>query len=387
MLKDDNIKLLMKLLAISGKSGHEAAVIDAIRNEALQAGLPEEHCQSDDAHLRAEFGETGNLIITLPGNCPGPRRLLMAHVDTVPLCVGCEPVIDGEWINSVSDKTALGGDDRAGATVLLSTLLRILREDLPHPPITFLWTVQEEIGLVGARYADANLLGNPKSCFNFDGTLPQGVIIGATGDEHLSITVHGIASHAGAFPENGVSAIVIASLAIAELQEAGWLGKIEKENGTGTSNLGFIQGGAATNVVTDYLEIRGEARSHDKAFRAEIVSAIQKAFEHAATQIQNANNECGHIEFEHHLKYEAFQLDESEPVVQAAIHAVKAANEEPVIRIVNGGLDANWMTKNGMPTVTLGCGQEAIHTTAEKLHLPSFLKACEIAGHLATVKS
>lgn len=383
MVDDGQVCLLMKLLAIPGASGQEAAVIDAIRSAALQAGLPQQQCVMDQAHKRANFGETGSLIISLPGNRPGPRRLLMAHVDTVPLCVGCKPVIDGKWISSSSEKTALGGDDRAGVTVLLSTLLKILNEDLPHPPITFFWTVQEEIGLIGARHADAKLLGHPETCFNFDGSVPEGIIIGATGDEHLGITVHGIASHAGAFPENGVSAIVIASLAIAELQKAGWLGKIEKENGSGTSNLGFIQGGAATNVVTDYLEIRGEARSHDKIFRAEIVSTIQNAFHDAATQLQNINGAHGRIEFEHHLKYEAFQLDQSEPVVQAAIDAVKAAGEEPIIRIVNGGLDANWMTKNGMPTVTLGCGQEAIHTTEEKLHLPSFHKACEIALHLA----
>ncbi len=380
----DNVKLLMMLLPIPGASGNEAAVIDAIRSTAIQAGVLEDCCHIDQTHQLAGFGETGSLIIKLPGNRPAPRRLLMAHVDTVPLCVGCEPVIEGEWITSTSDNTALGGDDRAGATVLLSTLLRILKEDLPHPPLTFFWTVQEEIGLVGARHADASLLGNPETCFNFDGTLPEGVIIGATGDEHIGITVHGIASHAGAFPENGVSAIVIASLAIAELQEAGWLGKIEKENGTGTSNLGFIQGGAATNVVTDYLEIRGEARSHNKIFRAEIVSAIQNAFENAVIQVQNESGNRGRIEFEHHLKYEAFQLDVSEAVVQSAMSAVKAAGEEPEIRIVNGGLDANWMTENGMPTVTLGCGQDAIHTTAERLHIPSFQKACEIAWHLAT---
>ena len=382
-VEDMNTKLLMKLLAIEGGSGKESAVVNAILTEVVAAGLSESDYQFDSAHKKAGFGETGNLIINLPGNCDGARRLLMAHLDTVPLCVGCEPVIEGEWINSVSEKTALGGDDRAGVAVLLATLLKILKEDIPHPPLTFLWTVQEEIGLVGARYADAALLENPQLCFNFDGAMPQGVIIGATGDDHFEIKVYGIASHAGAFPENGVSAIVIASVAIAQLQEAGWLGKIKKENGEGTSNLGSIEGGAATNVVTDYLEIKGEARSHDKTFRAEIVAAIQKAFEDATTKLQNASNERGRIEFSQRLKYEAFRMEESEAVVQAAIAAVKSAGETPIIRISNGGLDANWMTANGLPTVTFGCGQEAIHTTAERLHIPSFHKACEIAMHLA----
>ena len=33
---------------------------------------------------------TGGLILQLPGTLRGPRRLLMAHVDTVPLCIGAE---------------------------------------------------------------------------------------------------------------------------------------------------------------------------------------------------------------------------------------------------------------------------------------------------------
>ena len=35
--------------------------------------------------------------------------------------------------------------------------------------------------------------------------------------------------------------------------------------------------------------------------------------------------------------------------------------------IANGGLDANWMSSRGIPTVSLGCGQENGHTTAERL--------------------
>ena len=378
------VSLLMSLLEIPGISGRERPVLEAILAQARKAGLHDQAYCFDQAHVKAKHGETGNLIIKLPGTRRGPRRLFMAHVDTVPLCLGAEPKLSGDYIYAASPKTALGGDDRAGATVVLSTLLRILREQPEHPPLTFLFAVQEEIGLVGARYVAQSKLGKPRLCFNFDGGLPNGIITGATGDEHLDILIHGIASHAGAQPENGVSAVVIAGLAIAELQRTGWLGKIQQANGTGTSNLGVISGGAATNVVTDRLEIRGEARSHDREFRAEIVQQIERAFHQAAEQVTNAQGQAGRIEFQHRLKYEAFRLDEQEPAVTAAVAAVQRTGLEPIKRISNGGLDANWMTTHGMPTVTLGCGQEHIHTTAERLHVPSFLQACQIAWELAT---
>mgnify|MGYP002064416744 CR=1 FL=1 len=47
----------------------------------------------------------------------------------------------------------------------------ILQRGLPHPPLTFFWTVQEEGGLQGARLASLRPLGKPRLAFNFDGTL------------------------------------------------------------------------------------------------------------------------------------------------------------------------------------------------------------------------
>ncbi|MFN3157878.1 MAG: M20/M25/M40 family metallo-hydrolase [Rubinisphaera brasiliensis] len=384
VLGDEPVSLLLKLLEIPGTSGLEKPVLDAVLKEALAAGLPQDAYHFDQAHVKAKNGECGNLIITLPGTKRGPRRLLMAHVDTVPLCLDAKPKLGGDFIFSESDKTALGGDDRSGTAVILSTLLRILREKPETPPLTFLFTVQEEIGLVGARHVSKSKLGDPKLCFNFDGGPPNLVITGATGDVHIDIVIHGVASHAGARPEMGVSAVVIAGLAIADLQQYGWLGLIEKPDGSGTSNLGFINGGAATNVVTDYIEIRGEARSHDPEFRQKIVDAIEAAFTKAAADVTNQEGRAGNIEYTHRLKYEAFRLNEDEPAVTAAAAAITATGLEPVEKISNGGLDANWITSHGLPTVTLGCGQEHIHTVAERLHVPSFRQACDIAWRLAT---
>jgi tripeptide aminopeptidase len=83
------------------------------------------------------------------------------------------------------------------------------------------------------------------------------------------------------------------------------------------------------------------------------------------------------------LDYEAFRLDDDEPCVVAARDAVAAIGLTPRLDISNGGLDANWMAANGVPTVTLGCGQMDIHTTDEKLDLAAFENACRVALLLA----
>ena len=49
----------------------------------------------------------------------------------------------------------------------------------------------------------------------------------------------------------------------------------------------------------------------------------------------------------------------------------------------NGGLDANWLDKHGIPTVTIGAGQAEIHTIKEYVNLPEFAKGCRLALLLA----
>ena len=377
--------LVTEMIAIPGRSGEEAAVVDFITRQLRDLGIPESAIQTDSVHRKSHLGgQTGNLIVKLPGTKRGPRRLMMGHIDTVPLCVGCEPVRDGAFLRPKESTTALGGDNRAGAAVVLTAITEIVKNDLPHPPLTLLWPVQGEVGIVGVRHVSVSKLGKPKLAFNWDGGVPTMLVVGATGDTNIEIEVNGIASHAGAHPEDGVNAAAIASLAIADLTRDGWHGQVIKGRRTGTSNIGVITGGDATNVVMPQLKIRAEARSHDAKFRQKIVDQIRKAFEKAARELKNAAGQRGSVRFESSLKYDSFKLPKGTPCVQAAISAIESLGLTAETRTCNGGLDANWMTAHGIPTVTLGCGQQGIHTVDETLHIDSFLEACCIGLRIAT---
>ncbi len=382
--EDEAVARVMRLMAVRGKSCEERAVVQMITDELLRAGVPASAIRSDDVHKKSPAGgETGNLVVTLPGTRRGPRRLLMAHLDTVPLCVGSRPVRKGKTISAADPETALGGDDRSGATVVLTAILEIIRQKLPHPPLTLFWPVQEEIGLYGARYVNLAQLGNPKLCFNWDGGSAALACIGATGSYDLEIEITGIASHAGVRPEGGVSAIAVASLAIADLTKNGWHGLIIKGKKAGTSNVGIIHGGDATNVVTSHVSLRGEVRSHDRQFRKRLVVEFRKAFERAVRAVRNDAGKTGRVEFVADLKYESFRLKESEATVQEALSAIRAVGLDAQTRISNGGLDANWLSARGLPTVTLGSGQQNVHTVDETLNVDDFLNACRIGVRLA----
>ena len=137
-------------------------------------------------------------------------------------------------------------------------------------------------------------------------------------------------------------------------------------------------------MVADHVQIRAEARSHDAKFRGRIVKEIHRAFERAAKQVRNTSGTHGEVRIDGRLDYESFRLPMREPCVVAATEAVRAEGHEPEIAVSNGGLDANWLTARGIPTVTLGCGQRNIHTAKEELDIADFHLARRIALHLAT---
>jgi tripeptide aminopeptidase len=385
------IERLMRFLSVEGITGEEKAIGEEVVSALKAVGVPEDAITFDSANEHIPLPtQTGNLIVKLPGTVSGPRLLFSTHLDTVPLCAGAVPVREKKKIVSQGE-TALGGDNRTGVAVLVTLAATLIEKQLPHPPLTLLFTVREESGLHGARYLTADDLGKPAMGFNVDGKEPGTITIGAVGAERWEVEIVGKAAHAGAHPEQGISATLVASLALAAVHKEGWFGKVSKDDREGTSNVGSFGGkgtgsaGNATNVVTDYVLIRGEARSHNPRFVREIVKAYKDAFTAAAGEVLDHKGKKAKVKFTSRMDYAAFKLKDDAPVIRHAEAAARRIGLEPEVRISNGGLDANWLVKHGVPTITFGAGQNNIHTVEEFVDLELFLGGCRMALSLATL--
>jgi tripeptide aminopeptidase len=130
--------------------------------------------------------------------------------------------------------------------------------------------------------------------------------------------------------------------------------------------------------------VRGESRSHDAKFFKEITAAYKAAFIAAAAAVSNSEGKTGRVKFAARTDYHPFRLKETAPVVKRAVAAVRAQGKAANVRATNGGLDANWMVRHGIPTVTLGAGQNEAHTLDEWIDLSEFASACRLAFELAT---
>ncbi|MEI6891263.1 MAG: M20/M25/M40 family metallo-hydrolase [Pontiella sp.] len=379
MINQDRAMIhLMDLLSIEGPTGQESKVVSAISRKLIAAGCKKAWIKTDDAHIRLGNGfEVGNLIVRLPGTTKAPRIMFSAHMDTVPLCKGAVPIIKDNRVVAEGN-TGLGGDDRSGCAAMVTLCETLLTQKLPHPPITFLFPIAEENGLHGSRMVRFSDLGNPTMGFNLDGQFPNEIVIGAMSAVRWEATIQGISTHAGLEPHKGISAGLIGSKAIAMIAEKGYFGKIIKGNRQGTSNLGAVNGGEASNQVMDQCRMTGECRSHNPAFLDQIVQVYTECFEKAAQQVTNDAGETGHVKFTTLSDYNAFKLKISEPCVKIASKAVKAVGKIPKPLVMDAGLDANNFNEKGLPTVTLGTGSHKFHQIEEYVDIEEYQTACEV---------
>ena len=304
---------VLDLLAVEGSTGREGKIKAAITRRLRSVGCKAAWIRTDDAHERLGEGfETGNLIVMLPGTVKGPRIMFSAHMDTVPLCRGAVPVVRGRRVIA-RDHTGLGGDDRSGCAAMVTLAETLLKNNIPHPPVTLLFPIAEENGLHGSRMVRFRDLGHPVMGFNLDGQEPSEIVIGAMSAVRWTAEITGRSSHAGLEPHKGISAGLIASRAMAAISDKGYFGKIMKGTRTGTSNLGTMLGGEADNQVMDRAVLTGECRSHSTAFLEQIVRVHKNAFEQAAHHVVNDRGKCGKVKFSTISDYRAFRLRTSEP--------------------------------------------------------------------------
>jgi tripeptide aminopeptidase len=85
------------------------------------------------------------------------------------------------------------------------------------------------------------------------------------------------------------------------------------------------------------------------------------------------------------VDYYPFRLADEAPAVLHARRAAQSIGLSPTTIFSHGGLDANWLVRHGLPTVTFGAGQHEIHTLNEFVNLDEFAEGCRMAVALATL--
>jgi tripeptide aminopeptidase len=355
------IEMFVELARENTPPRHERAAAEKSKARLETLGF---ECFYDDAGVKVG-GDVGNLIAFKKGTLPGaPPIFFSAHFDTVEPTPGLEPIIDGDVIRS-DGKTIVGADDKCGVAAIVEGMYLLEENSIPHGDIQLLLTICEEIGLVGAKHLDPRHI-KAKYGFVLDSGPPIGsAVYQAPAQDIFDVYITGKPAHAGAAPEDGISAIRIAALAISQMK----LGRIDAET---TANVGIIQGGNATNIITEHVYLKCEARSRDMSKLDRQRTHMIEVFEHAASEMG------GKCEIKLERAYDGYELPMHCPTLLIVEQAAETAGLEFLLRVTGGGADANYFNKYGVPTTVLACGMQNIHTHDEFVLVSDMVKSAEL---------
>ncbi|MEX1298080.1 MAG: M20/M25/M40 family metallo-hydrolase [Desulfotignum sp.] len=345
----------IQLAEIDSESRHEAQVAKEIESAVTRMGATVYYDRAGEK----TGGDCSNLVAKFPGNCDVPPLFLSGHMDTVVPGKGVKVQFNNGIFTS-DGTTILGSDDKSAIAILLEVMAVIRENNLPCPPVELIFTVCEEIGLLGAKYLDMSLIDS-RFGYILDSTDTEGIVTKAPAANKIFIDVIGRAAHAGAAPEKGVNAIYAAARAIAGLE----LGRIDSET---TCNLGIITGGMATNIVPEKVVVKGEARSHDPEKLEQVTRNIVSSFEDTARSLQNGDSVPRvTVTVEH--DFPNTHIPEDHDVVVLARKAAANLGKTLESKTIGGGADANIFFGKGIAAGVLGTGMTDVHTVNESIAL------------------
>lgn len=358
-----------ELASISSPPLRESALAEYLEKRFRQLGAE----VLFDASAQATGGQVGNMIARFPAAGLDTEPILFSvHMDTVEPCDEVIPVLHDGVFTSAGE-TILGADDKAGIAELIEALEVLREQAIPRGPIEVVVTVAEEIGLVGAKHFDYRLVRS-KYGYALDTTGVDSMVLCAPGANRLYVELTGREAHAGVAPEQGVSAIQTAGIALSHMR----LGRIDHET---TANMGRIEGGVACNIIPRSVRLEGEARSHDPAKLREQTEHMVACFERAADEMTaEIDGELVRplVDIDIRPDYPQMAVAEDTPVVSRARSAAASVGHALEVEVGGGGSDANMFNAHGIEMIILGTGMTDVHTIAESVAVADMVHVAEL---------
>ncbi len=359
--KERVLNQFYELIGIPCPSTQERQVADVLIKELQELGGT---VVEDKASAEKLGGTTGNLVASFPGTVSGaPTILLSSHLDCVNPCTGIKATLKDGVFRS-DGTTILGGDDKSGVVAIMETLRCLKEQNIPHGPLQVVFTVCEEQGVAGSRNMDPTLLhADFGYCLDSSGH-PGKIIFAAPGQNKIFTKVHGKTAHGGIAPEKGINAIKKAAEILMDVPTA----RIDEET---TCNIGIINGGTATNIVPDLVEIAMDCRSRN-------LQKLEALTERIVTAYKEGGKKAGvKVDVEVRPSYKPYELPKDSKCIVLAAKAAEELGLTVDIAATGGGSDSSHFNAFGVPCTVLGTGMTNVHTVEEILLEKDLYDICE----------
>lgn len=363
----NNSRLLQRFLEyvqIDSESGNEKNIADRLLKDLGELG-----CETWHDNAGENFGSNGyNVYARLDGDSSMKPLIFSAHMDTVKPGNGVKPSVKDGVIYS-DGSTILGGDDKSGVAAIIESLSCVTQNRLAHRTVEVLFTISEEGGLKGARYADFSKF-TARQALVLDSSGDVGKIMtSAPGQIKFNAEVTGKSAHAGVAPETGINAIQAAAEGVAAMD----LLRIDEET---TANISVFTSEYATNIVPEKALVKGEIRSRS-------TDKLNRQAEHMKKCMEEACGKYGAtLNLEMETAYLSYKIDEDDELVTLVSDACRKIGVTPQTAASGGGSDANIMNHGGVKSVVLATGMDKVHTTGERLTVENLDNAAKLCLEL-----
>lgn len=185
ILKEEIINNFIEYSSIPHPSHHTEKMLIFLENFASQRGYQ-------------TYRNNSNLVIEIPSSLSyveNPPIILQAHMDMVAVKENdsqhdflrhpIEIIIDEDQKTLTANKTTLGADDGIGIVYMMMIMQN---PDFNHPKLYLVITSDEEVGLIGARKLDPNIIKDAKYMINLDTEAEGYLSIASSGGEALVAT-------------------------------------------------------------------------------------------------------------------------------------------------------------------------------------------------------
>lgn len=354
MNKERIIKNFIEMIKIHSPSKNEKNYTNYLVEKLNKLGVEvylDHGYKNYDGNAPTIFGKLNGKIV-------GEGITLAAHTDVVEPSESVNAIIDGHIIKT-DETTTLGGDDKAGIASILEVLRVIQETNIPHKDIFILLTPCEELGMLGAKNINWDLIPEhmkpAKNMLVIDNAGKAGLIAHTAPTKYdVDLIFKGKTAHAGIEPENGLNAIQLASIAIADMK----MGRIDELT---TSNIGSILSNYATNVVAEECIVKAEVRGHSTEKVLEIIKSYENSCELAIKKFG------GKYSLKYVCDYPTLKPKDNLKFANEFKEIYESLGIKSELAVIGGGSDSNILASNGYNSIIIGVGMYNVHTVYETL--------------------
>jgi glutamate carboxypeptidase len=323
--------------------------------------------------LRRDGPAGRTLIARFPSRAPGPRVLIVGHLDTVfePGAASARPLV-------VRDGRAYGpgSADMKGGLLLLVHALEAIRAlgqgPVPAGELVVVASPDEEVGSPVGSIAIRSEASRADVALVLEPARPAGeLIIARKGMLQARLHVAGRAAHAGVEPERGRSAVLAAAHATIALHA------LTGRPGGVTCSVGTVRGGTRPNVVPDEATLEFDVRASTSEAMEDAEAAIAELCARPAVEGVTIRLEpIGH--------FSPMQATAtSEALLQVAVAVGRGLGTTIRAVATGGAADANTIAELGVPVLDgLGPVGGGMHSADEFLVVDSIPERVALLGGL-----